>query len=135
MANLLGQRRIIRRSKTFSHKIEDMSRKNDGILSKYVAQINTLHAELLRMHGYRERSPENLPCKGSATPNPKREVSVAYAQNTANSNPKREIPVASTSRSMSPGTTQVILTAIQRMEQRISGLFDRVDKSDERGST
>ena len=35
---------------------------------------------------------------------------------------------------MSPGTIQIILTAIERMEQRISGLSERVDKSDERVS-
>ena len=33
----------------FSRKIDDMARTNDETLSKYVAQINTLHAELLRM--------------------------------------------------------------------------------------
>ena len=43
--------------------------------------------------------------------------------------------MASTSRSMSPGTTQVILTAIEQMEPRISGLSERVDKSDEKVSS
>ena len=36
---------------------------------------------------------------------------------------------------MSPGTTQVILTAIEQMEPRISGLSERVDKSDEKVSS
>ena len=135
MVNLQGLRLGIRRNKTLSRKIEDMSRKKDEELSEYSAQVSTLHAKLLRMQGCRERGPENLPSKGSATPNPKREVSAAGSQNTANSNPKREVSVASTARSMSPGTTQVIFTAIQRMEQRISGLADRVDKSDERASS
>ena len=36
---------------------------------------------------------------------------------------------------MSPGTIQVTLTAIERMEQRISGLSEKVDKSDERASS
>ena len=119
----------------FSRRIEDMSKKRDEELSEYPAQVRTLHAELLRMQGYRERSPENIPSKESVTPNPKREVTVADAQNTTYSNPKREVSVASAGRSMSPGTTQVILTAIQRMEQRISSLADRVDKSDGRTSS
>ena len=118
-----------------SRKIEDMSRTTDETLSKYVTQSNNLHAELLRMQGFRERSPENRPCKDTATPNPKREVSVASAQNAATLNPKREVSVASTSRSMSPGTIQIILTAIERMEQRIAGLSERVDKSNEKGSS
>ena len=110
-----------------------MSRNNDEKLSKHSAQVNTLHGELLRREGY--QSPENLPYQDSATSIPKGEVSIADAQNVTDSNPKREVSVASSARSISPGTTQVILTAIQRMEQRISGLADRVDKSDERASS
>ena len=60
---------------------------------------------------------------------------MASAQDTTTPNPKREVSVASASRSMSPGTTQIILTAIGRMEQRISGLIERVDKSNEKGSS
>ena len=133
MVNLRKQGQIIRRNKTLSRKIEDMSRKKDEELLEYFAQVNTLHAELLRREGY--CSPENLPYQDSATSIPKREVSIAEAQNVTDSNPKREVSVAFSARSISPGTTQVILTAIQRMEQRISGLADRVDKSDERDSS
>ena len=50
-------------------------------------------------------------------------------------NPKRDVSVASKARSMSPGITHVILSAIERTEQRISGLSERVDKSDERASS
>ena len=116
----------------FSRKIEDMSRKKDEELLEYSAQVNTLHAELLRREGY--CSQENLPYQSAATSIPKREVSIAEAQNVSDPNPKREVSVASSDLSISPGTTQVILTAIQRMEQRISGLADRVDKPDERNS-
>ena len=73
----------------FSRRIEDMPKKKDEELSEYSAQVRTLHAELLRMQGYRERSPENIPSKESVTPNPKREVAVADAQNTTYSNPRK----------------------------------------------
>ena len=36
---------------------------------------------------------------------------------------------------MSPSTTNAILSAIERMDQRISGLSDMVDRSDERASS
>ena len=102
----------------FSRKIDDMARTNDETLSKYVAQINTLDAELQRLQSRQENSSENRPSQDTTAPNPKREVSVA-----------------STSRSMSPGTIRVVLIAIERMEQKISGLSERVDKSDERVSS
>ena len=97
-----------------------MSKKNDEEISEYSAQVRTLHAELLKREGY--CSPESLPYQGD------------FAKK-ATSNPKREVSVTSTARSVSPGSTRVILTAFQRMEQRISGLADRVDKSDERASS
>ena len=102
----------------FSRKIDDMARTNDETLAKYVAQITTLHAEVLRLQNRQANSSEARSSQDVTAPNPKREVSVA-----------------STARSMSPGTTQVILTAIERMEQRISGLSEKVDKSDERASS
>ena len=102
----------------FSRKIDDMARTNDETLSKYVAQITTLYAEVLRLQNRLENSSEARSSQDVTAPNPKREVSVA-----------------STARAMSPGTTQVILGAIERMEQRISGLSEKVDKSDERASS
>ena len=101
----------------FSRKIDDMARANDETLSKYVAQINTLHAEVLRLQHRQENSSEARSSKDVSAPNPKREISVA-----------------STARPLSLGTTQVILGAIERMEQRISGLSEKVNKSDERAS-
>ena len=50
-------------------------------------------------------------------------------------NPKREVAVASTARPMSSGTTNAILSAIELMDQRISGLSDRVDRSDKTASS
>ena len=94
-----------------------MAQNNDETLSKYVAQINTFYVELLRMQNRQENSPEARPSQEGTAPNPKREVSVASA-----------------ARSMSPGTTQVILTAIERMDQRISGLSEKVNRSDEKAS-
>ena len=105
----------------FSRKIEDMSKKKDEEILEYSAQVRTLHAELLKREGY--CSPESLPYQGD------------FAKKTTDPNPKREVSVTSTARSVSPGTTQVILTALQRMEERISGLADRVDQSDERASS
>ena len=92
----------------FSRKIYEMARANDETFSKYVAQTNTLHAEFLRFQNRQENSSEARCNQDVSAPNPKREVSVA-----------------STARSMSPGTTQVIPGAIERMEQRISGLSER----------
>ena len=54
----------------FSRKIDDMARTNDETLSKYVAQINTLLAELLRMQRRHENSSENRPSQDTTTPNP-----------------------------------------------------------------
>ena len=92
----------------FSRKIDDMARANGETLSKYVSQIHTLHAEVLRVQNRQENSSEARSSQDVGAPNPKREFSVA-----------------STARSISPGATQVILGAIERMEQRISGLSDR----------
>eukprot|EP00919_Chromeraceae_sp_WS-2016_P013510 GHVR01031733.1.p1 GENE.GHVR01031733.1~~GHVR01031733.1.p1 ORF type:complete len:714 (+),score=95.88 GHVR01031733.1:463-2604(+) len=102
----------------FSRKIEDMSKKKDEDISEYYTQVRTLHAELLKREGY--CSPENLPYQGN------------FAKKVADPNPKREVSVASTARSVSPGTTQVILSALQRMEERVSGLASRIDQSDAR---
>ena len=101
-----------------SRKIDDMARANDETLSKYVAQITTLHAEVLRLRSRLENNSEARSSQDVPAPNPKREVSVAF-----------------TARSMSPGTTHAVLSAIGRMERRISGLSERVDKSDERASS
>ena len=70
----------------FSGKIDDIARTNDETLSKYVAQSNTLHAELLRFQNRQENSSEARSSQDATAPNPKREVSVA-----------------STARPMSPG--------------------------------
>ena len=67
----------------------------------------------------------------------KRQVSSLEAppsQEATSPNPKREVSVASAARSMSPGTTQVILSAIERMDQRISGLSEKVNRSAELSS-
>jgi hypothetical protein len=102
----------------FSQKIEDMSKKKDEEILEYSAQVRTLHAELLKREGH--CSAENLPYQGN------------FAKKATDPNPKREVSVASTARSLSPGTTQVILGALQRMEERVSGLASRIDQSDER---
>ena len=102
-----------------SRKIDDdMARANDGTLSKYVARITTLHAEVLRLQS---RLENNLEARSS--------------QDVLAPNPKREVSVASTARPMSPGTTHVIFSAIEPMGQRISGLSERIDKSGERASS
>ena len=108
----------MRLNKTFSRKIDDMARANDETLSKYVAQITTLNAEVLRLQSRVENNSEARSSQDALAPNPGREVSVAC-----------------TARSMSPGTTHVILSAIERMKQRISGLSERVDRSDEKASS
>ena len=102
-----------------SRKIDEMTRAHDEKVVKYNSRIGTLHAEVLRLQSRPERLAE------------------ARAKEDASSSPspKREVSVVSSARSVSPGTNNLILVALARMDQRISGLSNRIDVSERASSS
>ena len=102
----------------FSRKIDEVARANAEKILRYTTQIGALHGEALRLQSRSEN-------KSEARSN----------QNEIPHNPKKEVSVASSARSMSPGTTSAIYSTVEQIDQRISGLSDRVDRSDDRASS
>ena len=108
---------IARLHSVFGERVEKLTKVGNERVVKHSQQIGVLQAEILRLQSRSEN-------KGDAE----------AEKEKIPDNPKREVSVASGARSVSPGTTGVILNAIEEMNKKISSLSDRVDQSDNRSS-